>query len=69
MSRDILKAKLRTQGITLSDDNCLYRGDALIARDVNMVEGDDDCIAFEFDLVDDDADIGMEMTPLNPTTH
>ena len=68
MSRDILKAKLRTQGVTLSDDNCLYRGETLIARDVDMVE-DYDCIVFEFDLVDDGADIGMKMTPVPVTTH
>jgi hypothetical protein len=67
MSRDILKAKLLTQGISLHDDNCMYRGKTLIARDVKVVEGDDDCIAFEFDLVDESATIGCNMIPALPS--
>jgi len=67
--RDVLKARLLTQGIVLEDDNCLYRDGVLIANDVNLIEGDADCIAFEFDLINDTTDIGMPMKPVAKTLH
>lgn len=62
MSRDILKAKFATKGFDLRDDDSLYQGEELVARDVHVVEENIDCIAFEFDLVNENIDFGMPIT-------
>lgn len=58
-ARDILKAKLKTKGFDLRDDNSIYQGDELIAQDVHITVDDIDCIAFDFNLIASDVDLGM----------
>lgn len=67
MSRDILKAKFMCCGYLLKDDDCLYKNNQCVARNVQVVSEDHDHIAFSLDTIDDrlnlGSDLGMKLTP------
>lgn len=73
MSRDILKAKFMCSGYDLRDDNCLYKNNQCVARNVQVVSEEHDHIAFSFDTISDDVDIGsdlgLKLTPATATLH
>jgi len=66
MARDILKIKFMVNGFDLRDDDCLYKNNELIARNVRIVSEEHDHIAFNLDLLDDATDftdIGIDLHP------
>jgi len=68
MSRDILKVKFMCSGYDLRDDNCLYKNNQCVARNVQVVSEEHDHIAFSLDTVSDELDLGSELgLALKPT--
>lgn len=51
MSKEALKKWFTDQNMELSDDNFIYSDKKIIAKNVNLVNSEDDYIAFEFDLI------------------
>jgi hypothetical protein len=77
MARDILKIKFMCSGYELRDDDCLYKNNQCVAKNVQVVSEEHDHIAFSLDTIDDRLDIGSDLgfnllnklTPATATLH
>ena len=58
-AREILKYKCLAKGYELKDDNCIYRKDQVIAKEVRIKEDNLDSIVFEMNVDGRFGDLGL----------
>jgi len=58
-AREILKFKCMAKGYELKEDDCIYRKDKVVAKDVRIVEDNFDSIIFEMNVDGKFGDLGL----------